>query len=145
MIAEASALVTAAFARGPVGPFQVQAAIASLHAEASSTATTDWRQIVALYDVLVRLGDNPMAALSHAIAIAMVDGPRAGLAALDRLAGDPRLVDHHRLAAARAHLLERSGDRAAAILAFERAAGLTTNTAERDYLVLQTARLRHAD
>ena len=141
-IAEGAALVTSAFSSGAVGAYQLQAAIASLHDEASSTETTDWPQILALYGVLLRIGDNPMVALNHAIALAMVNGPRAGLARLDELAGDARIKDHHRLDATRAHLLERAGDPAAAIEAFERAAAKTTSTPERDYLRLQAARLR---
>ena len=112
-IAEGVALITATFARGAVGPYQLQAAIAALHDEAARVEDTDWPQILALYEVLLRLADNPMVALSHAIATAMVHGPAAGLARLDTLAGDPRLAGHHRLDAARAHLLERAGDRAA--------------------------------
>ena len=141
-IEEGARLVNEVFSEGAVGPFQVQAAIASIHDEALSTETTDWPQIVALYGVLLRLSDNPMAALSHAIAVAMVEGPRVGLARLDDLGKDPLLKGHHRLEAARAHLLERAGDLTAAIAAFERAALGTTSIAERDYLLLQAARLR---
>ncbi len=141
-IAEGSALVTSAFASGAVGPYQLQAAIASLHDEASSTETTDWPQILALYGVLLRMSDNPLVALNHAIALAMVKGPKAGLAKLDDLALDARLKNNHRLDSTRAHLLERAGDRAAAIEALERAAESTASTPERDYLRLQGARLR---
>ena len=141
-IAEGSALIASAFASGAVGPYQLQAAIASLHDEASSTETTDWPQILALYGVLLSISDNPMVALNHAIALAMVHGPEAGLAQLDKLAQDPRLKQQHRLDSTRAHLLERAGHRAAAIAAFERAAGHTASTPERDYLRLQAARLR---
>ena len=141
-IAEGSTLITAAFARGAVGPYQIQAAIAALHDEAESTERTDWPQILALYDALLSLADNPMVALAHAIAFAMVQGPRAGLARLEALARDARLKAHHRLDATRAHLLERAGERAAAIEAFERAAEKTASTPERDYLRLQAARLR---
>ena len=141
-IAEGTRLVTAAFERGAVGPYQLQAAIASLHDEASSTETTDWPQILALYGVLLRMSDNPMVALNHAIALAMVQGPRAGLAQLDQLAHDTRLKNHHRLDSTRAHLLERTGDYRGAIAAFERAASKTASTPERDYLRLQAARLR---
>jgi RNA polymerase sigma factor (sigma-70 family) len=141
-IAEGSALITAAFARGAVGPYQIQAAIAALHDEAESAERTDWPQILALYGALLELGDNPMVALNHAIAFAMVHGPRAGLERLAVVAGDARLHGHHRLDATRAHLLERAGERAAAIEAFERAAEKTASTPERDYLRLQAARLR---
>jgi RNA polymerase sigma factor (sigma-70 family) len=140
-IAEGTALDERALARGAPGQFQIQAAIAALHDEAPSTDATDWPQIVALYTVLSRMQDNPMVRLSLAIATAMVDGPAAGLAALDELARDERVRDHHRLDAARAHLLERAGEREAAIRHYRRAAAKTTSTAERDYLLLHAARL----
>ena len=143
-IAEGTALLECTLARGATGPYQVQAAIAALHDEAPSTDATDWGQILALYDVLVAMTDSPMARLSRAIARAMVDGPVAGLAELDRVADDPRIRDHHRVAAARAHLHERAGDRAAAIADYRRAANLTTSTPERNYLLLHAARLEEA-
>src|SRR6185295_8081027 len=114
-IAEGVALVGAALAHGTPGPYQLQAAIAAVHDEAPTTEATDWAQILSLYGLLLRLSDNPMVALNHAVALAMVEGPAAGLARLDELAADPRLAEHHRLDAVRAHLLERSGHRAAAI------------------------------
>lgn len=141
-IEEGSALVASAFARGAVGSYQLQAAIAALHAEAPSTDATDWRQILALYDVLLRLGDQPMAALNRAVAFAMVHGPEAGLAALDALAGDPRVANHHRLAAVRAHLLERAARPAEARAAYLAAAERTLNLPERHYLLAKAARLR---
>lgn len=140
-IAEGTALVDAAMTKGQVGPFQLQAAIAALHDEATSTETTDWRQIEALYSVLLRIDDNPMAKLSHAIALAMVDGPRAGLDAVERVATDPRLAGSHRIDAARAHLLERLGDLAGACACYRRAAEKTTNVPERTYLLVSAARL----
>lgn len=141
-IQEGSALITRAFTRGAVGLFQLQAAIASLHDEASSTETTDWPQIASLYEVLRRIQDSPMAALSHVIALAMVEGPRSGLQRLDALAlEDPRLASHHRWHAARAHLLERASDFTNAAEAYARAAGLTTSLAERTYLEVQAATL----
>ena len=140
-ISEGKRVLERALGQGVVGPYQVQAAIAALHDEAPSTEATDWPQILALYDVLVRFQDNPMASLSRAIALAMVNGPADGLAALDVLAVDPRLSTHHRLAAARAHLLERTGRHAEAIDQYRRAAQRTTNTPERDYLLLRAARL----
>lgn len=127
--------------RGPLGPYQVQAAIAAVHAEAPTAEETDWRQVVALYGVLERLAPGPMVALNRAAAIAMVDGPQAGLRLLDELAGDDRLAGHHRLAAVRAHLLERAGDPAAAAVAFRDAARRTTSLPERRYLEAQAARL----
>jgi predicted RNA polymerase sigma factor len=84
---------------------------------------------------------NPMVDLNHAIAIAMVHGPAAGLARLDALAGDPRLSGHHRLDAVRAHLLERAGDRERAVALYRRAAEHTSSTAERNYLLAHAARL----
>ena len=141
-IAEGTALVTAAFAMGAVGPYQLQAAIASLHDEATSADTTDWLQILALYGVLLQIRASPVVALNHAIALAMVHGPAAGLAKLDELAGDPRMQSHHRLDGVRAHLLERAGDQEGAIAAFERAAAATASEPERDYLRLSAARLR---
>jgi predicted RNA polymerase sigma factor len=141
MIDEGTGRLERALARGATGPHAIQAAIAALHDEASSTETTDWPQIVALYGALLQLGDNPMVRLSQAIARGMAEGPAAGLAALEALAADPRLADHYRLGAARAHLLERAGDPAAAIVEYRRAAQGTTSTPERDYLLLHAARL----
>ena len=143
-IVEGSALIRATFARGAVGPYQLQAAIAAVHDDAARAEDTDWHEILALYGVLLRMNDNPMVALNHAIAIAMVHGPAAGLARLDALAEDSRLRDHHRLAAVRAHLHERAGDHAAAISCFEHAAERTTSSAEQNYLRMRAARLREA-
>jgi RNA polymerase sigma factor (sigma-70 family) len=140
-IAEGVALISETLPRGRVGPYQVQAAIAALHDEAPTTEATDWRQILALYRVLRGLSDNPMVALNEAIALAMVDGPAAGLARLDVLAADVRLADHHRLQAVRGHLLERAGDHAGAGACYRRAAALTTSLAERNYLMLRAAGL----
>ena len=140
-IAEGVALISATLARGAVGPYQLQAAVAAVHDEAVSAEETDWPQILALYSVLQRMSDNPMVDLNHAIATAMVHGPAAGLARLDALAADPRLAEHHRLDAARAHLLERAGDRERAVALYRRAAERTTSTAERNYLLAHAARL----
>ncbi|MEZ4240203.1 MAG: DUF6596 domain-containing protein [Myxococcota bacterium] len=139
-IAEGVALVHDALPRGAVGPYQLQAAIAALHDEAPSTEETDWPQILALYTVLLRLTQSPVVALNHAVAVAMVHGPRAGLARLAALRGEPRLL--HRVAAVRAHLLERDGDVAGAVAAYREAAAGTTSAPERDYLLLRAARLR---
>ena len=142
LIAEGDGALEAALAHARPGPYQIQAAIAALHDHAASWEATDWPQIRALYDLLLaRTPDAPMARLSRAIAVAMIDGPRAGLDALDALAADPRLSGHHRLAAARAHLLERLGDQAAARAAYAVAAERTASLAERDYLRLRAARL----
>jgi RNA polymerase sigma factor (sigma-70 family) len=140
-IAEGVALVTAALSRGPVGEYPLQAAIAAVHDEAARVEETDWPQILALYGVLKRMSDNPMVTLNHAIATAMVHGPAAGLELLNALDADERLAGHHRLDAVRAHLLERSGDREAAIAHFRKAAGRTTSLPERNYLMMQAARL----
>jgi predicted RNA polymerase sigma factor len=136
------ALLAETLPRGAVGPYQLQAAIAAVHDEAARADDTDWPQIACLYELLLRMTDNPMAALNHAIAVAMVRGPRAGLERLDALAEDPRLRGHHRLDAVRAHLLERAGARDEAIAGYVRAAGRTTSTPERDYLLLRAAQLR---
>lgn len=126
---------------GPVGPYQLQAAVAALHDEAATPAQTDWPQILALYQVLERLSGNPVVALNRAVATAMVHGPAAGLAALADLDADPRLSGHHRLDAARAHLYEMAGDRERAVAHYRAAAGLTTSLPEQRYLQMRAARL----
>ncbi|MBJ6760790.1 sigma-70 family RNA polymerase sigma factor [Myxococcaceae bacterium JPH2] len=141
-IAEGIALVTATLSRGAVGPYPLQAAIAAVHDEAPCTEATDWPQIVALYEVLMGFSDNPMVTLNHAIAVAMVQGPQAGLHLLKRLDADARLAEHHRLDAVRAHLLERAGERDAAIAHYLKASQRTTSLPERDYLLVRAARLR---
>jgi RNA polymerase sigma factor (sigma-70 family) len=141
MIEEGTQLLDAAIATGERGPFAIHAAIAALHDEAPSTDATDWLQITALYAALLDRADNPMVRLSHAIALGMAEGPRAGLAALEIVASDPRMANNHRVDAARAHLLERAGDHAAAIEYFRRAAARTTSVPERNYLWLHAARL----
>jgi RNA polymerase sigma factor (sigma-70 family) len=141
-ILEGMRLLQGALARGMPGPYQVQAAIAALHDEATGTGTTDWPQIRSLYERLLTMIDSPMARLSHAVATAMVDGPAAGLAELDGLANDPVLARSHRLTASRGHLLERAGCLEEAVAAYRDAANRTTSTAERAYLLLRAARLR---
>ncbi len=141
-ISEGIALITAALSKGSVGAYQLQAAIAAVHDEAGRAEDTDWPQILALYDLLKRMSDNPMVMLNHAIAAAMVHGPAAGLDLLDALDADARLAGHHRLDAVRAHLLEMTGDHKAAITHYVIAAGRTTNLPERNYLLIQAARLR---
>ena len=143
-IAEGVALLTATLPRGSIGPYQLQAAIAAVHGEAARAEDTDWPQILALYDLLQRMSDNPMVTLNRAIAMAMVHGPAAGLELLKGLDADARMAATHRLDAVRAHLLERAGDREAAIALYGRAAGRTASIPERDYLVMQAARLREA-
>jgi RNA polymerase sigma factor (sigma-70 family) len=141
LIDEGVALVTRTLARTPVGPYQVQAAIAAVHDEAATAQDTDWPQIVALYGVLQQLAPGPMVTLNQAIAVAMVDGPRAGLDLLAGLDDDDRVAGHHRLAAARAHLLELAGDAAAARAAYREAARRTTSLPEQRYLESRAARL----
>ena len=140
-IAEGVALASAALAKGSVGEYQVQAAIAAVHDEAARAEDTDWPQILALYNVLRRMSDNPLVALNHAIATAMVDGPNAGLALLALLEDDERLRGNHRLAAVRAHLLERAGKRDAAVALYREAASQTTSFPERTYLLMKAALL----
>ncbi len=143
-IAEGVALVSAALRRGSVGEYQLQAAIAAVHDEAPRAEDTDWPQILALYSVLKRMSDNPMVTLNHAIATAMVEGPAAGLALLTPLDDDERLSGSHRLDAVRAHLLERAGDRQAAVALYRAAAEKTTSVPERNYLTMRAARLSQA-
>jgi RNA polymerase sigma factor (sigma-70 family) len=140
-IAEGVALISDALPRGAVGPYQLQAAIAALHDEASGAQDTDWPQILALYGLLKRMSDNPMVTLNHAIAAAMVHGPRAGLKLLEALDADKRLGGHYRLASVRAHLLEMAGDDQEAIEQYQRAAGRTASIPERNYLNTRAARL----
>lgn len=138
-IDEGIALVEAALPHGRVGAYQLQAAIAAVHAEAARAEDTDWPQIQALYGVLMRLSDNPVVALNHAVAVAMTQGPRAGLDRLDALEASGRLAGHHRLDAVRAHLLERSGDPAAAKASYLAAAAKTASEPERNYLAMKAA------
>ncbi|GIJ79044.1 RNA polymerase sigma factor, sigma-70 family [Micromonospora phaseoli] len=140
-IAEGVALVTWALPRGPIGPYQVQAAIAALHDEAPTAEKTDWAQILALYEVLEGLSASPVVALNRAVATAMVHGPAAGLAALATLDDEARLVDHHRLHAARAHLYEMAGDHDRAVAQYRSAAALTASLPEQRYLLMRAARL----
>ena len=140
-IEEGVALVTGALARTPLGPYQLQAAIAAVHDEAAQAADTDWPQIVVLYELLERISPNPMITLNHAVAVAMVKGPQAGLELLGSLDADRRLAQHHRLDAVRAHLLEIAGDRAAARASYQRAARRTTSLPERRYLDARANRL----
>ncbi|MDG4797421.1 sigma-70 family RNA polymerase sigma factor [Micromonospora sp. WMMD1082] len=141
-IAEGTALVAEVLPRGRPGPYQIQAAIAALHDEAPSAGETDWPQIAALYEVLTQLDGNPLVALNHAVAVAMAEGADAGLALVDRLAGDGRLARDPRLPAVRAHLLERRGDPAAARAEYRAAAARATNLAQQRYLNARADRLR---
>jgi RNA polymerase sigma factor (sigma-70 family) len=140
-IAEGVALVSAVLPAGRVGPYQVQAAIAAVHDEAKSVDTTDWPQILGLYELLEQLAPGPMVSLNRAVAVAMVAGPAAGLDLLRELESDRRLAGHHRLHATRAHLLEMSGDTAGAVTSYREAARRTTSLPERRYLAGRAARL----
>ncbi|WP_055478718.1 sigma factor [Sphaerimonospora mesophila] len=134
------ALLARALPRGPVGPYQLQAAIAAVHAQAPSEAATDWGRIVALYRLLLRMAPSPIARLNHAVAMAMAEAPATGLALLDAL-DDSRLARDHRLHPARAHLLEMSGDAMAAREAYAQAARYATNLRHVRYLTARTRRL----
>jgi len=138
---EGVALLSETLARGSIGAYQLQAAIAAVHGEAARHEDTDWPQILALYGLLERMSDNPMVKLNRAVATAMVHGPRAGLELLAELDGDERIAGHYRLDAVRAHLHEMAGDHPAAIACYLAAAGGTASVPERDYLHLQASRL----
>ncbi|WP_330438171.1 sigma-70 family RNA polymerase sigma factor [Micromonospora sp. NBC_00821] len=137
-IREGIALVTRSLSDGPVESYQIQAAIAALHAEAATVDDTDWPQIAALYELLEQLDPNPMVTLNRAVATAMAKGPEVGLRLLDGL--DDRIANH-RLDAVRAHLLEMAGDRSGARVCYLRAAQRTTSLPERRYLESRAARL----
>ncbi|MET8605168.1 DUF6596 domain-containing protein [Streptomyces rubiginosohelvolus] len=151
-VAEGIALAEEALAQGPAGDYQLQAAIAALHDEAERAEDTDWPQILALYDLLVRRSPDPAAALGRAVAVAMVQGPRAGLAEVEALAETAGTAGssgtsgtagqrNHRLDAVRAHLLERAGDMAAARTAYRAAADATLSEPEARYLRRRADRL----
>ncbi|GAA3576717.1 RNA polymerase sigma factor [Kribbella ginsengisoli] len=140
-IVEGEALVTDALSRTQLGPYQVQAAIAAVHGTAERSEDTDWPQIVALYQVLEQISDNPMVTLNHAVAVAMATGPKEGLAVLEPLDSDNRITEHHRLEAVRAHLLEMSGDLDGARASYLQAARRTTSIPERNYLQSKADRL----
>jgi RNA polymerase sigma factor (sigma-70 family) len=140
-IAEGVALISDALPRGATGPYQLQAAIAAIHDEATTAEATDWPQIKALYELLMRISDNPVVALSHAVAVAMVAGPRPGLDLLGKLEADERIASDHRLHAVRAHLLEMAGDHAAARDAYLAAAKRSTSLPQQRYLHARAAHL----
>jgi predicted RNA polymerase sigma factor len=140
-IDEGVALLHRTLGTGPVGPYQLQAAIAAVHDEAPSDAETDWPQILALYDVLEQVTPSPIVTLGRAVAVAKVHGPRAGLAVLGTLDGDERAAQTHRLDAIRGHLLELAGDADAAREAHRAAARKTASLPEQRYLALRAARL----
>ena len=140
-IAEGVALISETLSKGSVGVYQLQAAIAAIHDEAARVEDTDWPQILAFYTLLKRMSDNPMVALSHAIAAAMVHGPDIGLKLIETLDSDPRMQGHYRLDAARGHLYDRAGDFERALVHYRRAAERTMSVPERDYLLTKAARL----
>ncbi|ADB32806.1 putative RNA polymerase, sigma-24 subunit, ECF subfamily [Kribbella flavida DSM 17836] len=144
MIEEGRSLVVAAVTGGPAGPYGVQAAIAALHDEAATVETTDWPQIVALYDVLLALTPSPVVALNRAAAIAMRDGPQAGLDLIDELAGEPLLRGYHPYLVARADLLDRLGRRADAAAAYREALATAGTTPERRHLERRLAAVESA-
>ena len=141
-IDEGTALLQKTLAVGAVGPYQLQAAIAAVHDEAARLEDTDWAQIAALYGLLMRMSRNPMAVLSHAVAIAMTEGPSAGLALLEPLDKDERIAGHFRIDAVRGHLHERAGNREAAIRHYQAAANRTASVPERNYLLMKASKLR---
>jgi RNA polymerase sigma-70 factor, ECF subfamily len=141
-IEEGRRLVVAALQGGRPGPYALQAAIAAVHDEAADVATTDWPQVVALYDLLADVAPSPVVALNRAVAVAMRDGPAAGLELLDTLAADERLRGYHLLPAARADLLRRLGRRAEAAAAYREALTLVGNEPERAYLTRRLAEVQ---
>jgi len=143
-IAEGTGLLALALSKGAVGLYQLQAAIAAVHDEAAQPQDTDWPQILGLYELLQRVAPSPMVTLNHAIAVAMVHGPASGLERLRTLDSDPRLSNHYRLDAVRAHLFEMLGDFEKAIHHYRAAAAGTTSLPEQSYLMTQAARVDEA-
>lgn len=141
MIAEGVALVEAALPVGPVGPYQLQAAIAAVHDEAPTAADTDWAQIDQLYGMVATVAPSPVVTLNQAVAVAEVRGPQAGLAMIEPLTDDRSMRLNHRLHAVRAHLLERAGRADEALAACRRAAELATSLPEQRHLQAEVARL----
>ncbi len=141
-IREGISLISDELSRTPIGPYQLQAAIAAVHDEAARSEDTDWQQIVTLYRLLERIAPNPMVTLNHAVAVAMVQGPRAGLDMLAPLDSDSRIAGHHRLDAVRAHLLKMAGDDDAARASYIRVAQHTTSLPEQRYLEARAAHLQ---
>jgi len=140
-IAEGVALITSTLATAPVGPYQLQAAIAAVHDEAATFDDTDWPQILGLYELLDAVAPGPMVTLNRIVAVAMVHGPRAGLSQLAAAEADPGLAQHHRVDAVRAHLLDIAGDRSAARACYQLAARRTLSVPEQRYLESRAAQL----
>jgi RNA polymerase sigma factor (sigma-70 family) len=141
LIREGRSLLVDALARGAVGPYQVQAAIAAVHDEAPCARETDWPQILALYDLLVKMSNSPVVELNYAVAVAMVKGPHEALRLLENLEADDRLRDHYRIHAVRGHLLEMAGQPGPAAESYRAAVARTASTPEKNYLLLKLARL----
>ncbi len=142
-IAEGTTLIESALQSGRVGPYQLEAAIAAVHSEADSVESTDWQQIAGLYRILAEIDPGPMVRLGQAVAVAMTDGPDAGIAIVDTLAADRHLGDHHRRLSVLAHLHELAGRYDAARAQYEAALDRTRNTAEQNYLRDRLTRLPH--
>jgi RNA polymerase sigma factor (sigma-70 family) len=142
LIDEGTDLVKAALGGPALGPYLLQAAIAATHASAPTAASTDWRQVHTLYLILERVAPNPMVTLNRAIALAEVEGPAAGLGLLSTLDSDERMAKHHRLLSVRAHLLEKTGDVAAAYDLYRRAAKSTASLTEQRYLDSRAGNLK---
>jgi hypothetical protein len=140
-IAEGVTMITEALASAPIGPYQLQAAIAAVHDEAARYEDTDWREILGLYTLLDRIAPGPMVTLNRIVAIAMVHGPRRGLEQLAAAESDPALAGSHRVHAVRAHLLESAGDKEAARSQYQLAARRTLSVPEQRYLESRAARL----
>jgi RNA polymerase sigma factor (sigma-70 family) len=143
LIAEGDALITETLATAPIGPYQLQAAIAAVHDAAPHAADTDWRQILSLYELLRTMAPGPMVTLNRIVAVAMVHGPERALAELDEALADAALATHYRTEAVRAHLLALSGDREAAREHYELAAMRTPSKPEQHYLNAKAAALNH--
>jgi predicted RNA polymerase sigma factor len=140
-IAEGVSLITRTLATAPIGPYQLQAAIAAVHDEAPSAQDTDWREILGLYELLRSIAPSPMVTLNRIVAVAMVHGPQAGLEQLVTAEADPALAGHYRVDAVRAHLLDMAGDPEAAAAAYRLAARRTLSIPERRYLESRAAQL----
>ncbi len=140
-IAEGVSLITTTLGKHPIGPYQLQAAIAAVHDEAESAEATDWAQIVVLYELLETVAPSPVVTLNKAVAVAMVNGPQTGLALIGTLSEEQRSMLGHRIEAVRAHLLEEAGELLAARDAYRRAGEMTASLPEQRYLALRAARL----
>ncbi|MGH3875649.1 MAG: RNA polymerase sigma factor [Actinophytocola sp.] len=139
LIAEGESLLTDTLTSAPIGPYQLQAAIAALHDEARRAEDTDWRQILTLYELLRTASPGPMVTLNRIVALAMVHGAAAGLSELDAALSDPALADHYRVSAVRAHLLALSGDREGARHHYELAARHSPSRPEQHFLISKAA------